>query len=326
METENAKVSVIIPVYNVKDYLERCVDSVLAQTYSDLEVWLVDDGSTDGSSDICDSYAAKDERVNVLHQENRGLSSARNAALNHIGGKYVTFIDSDDYICEGMISALADAVRSSESDIAVCLMEQGGADTFSADGGNGILKVLSGDDLYAALFDSASRGYMHTVCGKMYRSNIFSKIRFPEGRIHEDEFVIHHILGECKKGAIISKKLYYHFRRNDSITRSGYSCKSLDAVDAMEDRCMYFEKMGNLRLIQEAYREFMRSTQFHYYSMKKYYPNETEKTDFILQRYKEYYDKIFSDMNTYERLRYGLFIYCPSLNRLIKSMAGARKI
>lgn len=322
-DNEGLRVSVIIPVYNVKDYLSACVNSVLSQTHTNLDIWLIDDGSTDGSGDICERFRTKDNRIHVIHQKNMGQSCARNAALERVNGDYLTFVDADDRICENMIEHLLTEITEHDADAAVCQITE-----YRAVNESSMAKrlIYTDNEVYEALFDKKYGDMMRAACGKLYKKQIFEGIRFPEGRIHEDEFTIHRILGACSRLVITDEGLYYRNVRSGSTTRQAYSLKALDAVEALEDRCRYFEGLGNGRFTVMAYKDYLKKSQFHFYSLKKYYPNEKEKTKFILQRYKEYYDKIFSDMNIYERLRYGLFIYFPSFNRLLKSIAGARKI
>lgn len=326
MSSDHGKVSVIIPVYNVKDYLERCVDSVLEQTYSDLEVWLVDDGSTDGCGEICDRYAETDRRVTAIHQENKGQSCARNTAIEKSTGEYILFVDSDDYIKTVTIETLIDALVDEKADMAVCGIRYGTEEHFQGEKEKTGYKTYTGRERYVTLFSEGCRRIMSAACGKLYRASVFETIRFPEGKIYEDEFTIHHILGKCTRCVIIEEELYYHFVRTDSTTRQSYTMKSLDAVEAINDRCRYFEDYGDEELLFMAYRDYLRRVQFHYYSLKRYFSDEIDEISEIVKRYKEYYEKIYFQMTAIERIRFGLFIYFPQLNRVLKSMAGARKI
>lgn len=321
-------VSVIIPVYNVKEYLQRCVDSVLSQTYSTLEIWLVDDGSTDGSGEICDGYASKDPRIKVIHKSNGGVSEARNQALDRISGSFVTFVDSDDYVRDDMAASLYSLIESSRADMAVSRIAEGTGSTFddTLAGPDDAPVIFEKDNVYESLFDESFRELMCAACGKLYRAEIFRELRFPVGKGFEDEFTIHHILALCSRVTVSEKKLYYHYKRSGSITSEPYSLKSLEAVEALEDRCRFFERTGNNRLISLCYRDYLRRVQFHYYSLKKYYPGETDRISSIMSDYRKRYNAIKKELKITERIRYGLFIWMPGLNRFLKSLAGARKI
>ena len=321
-------VSVIIPVYNVKEYLQRCVESVITQTYSSLEIWLVDDGSTDGSGEICDGYAAKDPRIKVIHKSNGGVSEARNQALDRISGSFVTFVDSDDYVRDDMAASLYSLIESSRADMAVSRIAGGTGSTFddALTGPDDAPVIFEKDNVYESLFDESFRELMCAACGKLYRAELFRELRFPVGKGFEDEFTIHHILGQCRRIIISDKSLYYHYKRAGSATGGAYSLKSLEAVEALEDRYRFFEKKGDNRFIFLCCRDYLRRVQFHYYSLKKYYPEETERISSIKSDYRKRYNAIKKELKITERIRYGLFIWMPGLNRFLKSLAGARKI
>lgn len=224
-------VSVIVPIYNVEEYLERCVDSILNQTFTDFELILVDDGSTDNSGQICDEYAESDERVKVIHKENGGLSDARNAGIDVSTGQYMMFVDSDDYIDPKMIEILYERILKDGSDIAVCNL-------LSVDENGNFMKdknktmAISEDSVYSGeqfLYVVAS-GYV-TACTKLYKSEIFDSIRFPKGKLNEDVFVSYQTVERCKLVSCVAKALYFYRKRNTSIMNSSYSIRRLDAVE-----------------------------------------------------------------------------------------------
>jgi len=322
----DALISVIIPVYNVEKYLKRCVDSVTGQTYKNLEIWLVDDGSTDGSGKICNEYAKQDDRVRVIHKENGGQSSARNIALDRASGTWIMNVDSDDFIHPESVKKMYEAGCREEADIVVCRMEQGNNDHF-ANVITGKPEVkLTGTEVMESIFDDRYRGSMVSACGKLYRSKIFTDIRYPVGRVYEDECVIHRLLDKCKRVVIIEEYLYYQYDRSGSTTRNGYTLKNLQAVQAVEERCSFFENKGDGRLLFFAYRDYMRRVQFHYYSLKKYFPQKKTERQQIKSHYKHRYNAIKNDMRWKERLRYGLFLWMPNINRFLKRLMGARAI
>ena len=231
-------ISVLVPVYNTQAFLPACVDSILNQTYSPLEVILVNDGSTDDSAALCDAYAARDSRVRVIHQGNGGLSAARNAGLDAARGDLLAFIDSDDTIHPEMMARLYQALSSSNAQMSVCnyaLVDEKGA--MDRQGVQAIRdEVLEGKANILHKLEEDGNWYWVVACTKLYRKELFRTLRFPLGKLHEDEFVIHHVLLGCDKVACISNALYYYFQRSDSITGSAYSLRRLDGAQAQFER------------------------------------------------------------------------------------------
>jgi len=233
------KITVIVPVYKVESYLHKCVDSIINQTYTNLEIILVDDGSPDNCGAICDEYAKKDIRIVVIHKENGGLSSARNAGLNIAAGDYIAFIDSDDTIELEMFEQMFTVIQSENADMVICgvkCVDENGleVDFRSAPIVNSIMDKKQA-------FQSISQSVWHvTVWNKLYKADLFKDIRFPEGKVHEDEFTVHHIFNKCEKIVTTDEKLYIYLQRSGSIT-SDYSIKRLDAWYAFYDRYKFFE-------------------------------------------------------------------------------------
>ncbi len=242
-------ISVIVPVYKVEDYLLPCIDSILAQTYQNLEIILVDDGSPDNCGKICDEYAKKDKRIVVLHKENGGLSDARNAGLDICKGEYISFVDSDDLIHHQFIEKLYENIITSDADLVYCA----------------VTKFLNKEDIYSAIdthvhcsntvvFDKPAifdellfehlSFYEHVVAwNKLYKRKLWDVLRYPKGRIHEDEFVIHHIFDLCEKVIFIDSHLYFYRQRQDSIMFATRTVKQiLDKYAAFEDRKDFFKK------------------------------------------------------------------------------------
>ena len=213
-------ISIIVPVYNVEPYLRRCVNSIINQTYKNLDIILVDDGSTDHSGEICDEYAAKDNRIKVIHRENGGLSAARNTGLSISKGEYVYFVDSDDYIeIETCEIALNCAIKH-QADI-VCfgyreIYPSGQVKTFVM-GSSGIMEKPA---IIGALV-LGERGLRDYVWNKMFSKRLFENIRFPVGRTFEDIFVMHRLFDSAHIIYIITNILYNYNRRDGSITSNG---------------------------------------------------------------------------------------------------------
>lgn len=212
-------VSIIVPVFKVENYLNRCVDSLLNQSYNNLEIILVDDGSPDRCPEICDEYAALDNRVKVIHKPNGGVSSARNAGLDMASGEYITFLDSDDWIDEKMIHLMVDSLIGYECD-SVCVSIN------IVDKENNITNrfrsqenvILSGSDTAKLMLRDS---FPYNFCwGKIFRKDLFDGIRFPVGRIYEDNATTYKAISRASKVYILSDCLYYYFREREGNTTS----------------------------------------------------------------------------------------------------------
>ena len=241
------KISVIIPVYKVEKYLRKCVDSVINQTYKDLEIWLVDDGSPDNCPAICDEYAANYSRIKVIHKENGGLSDARNAALDVMTGEYVTFVDSDDYIAEDAIQTLYDALINNSADMSVGNMdsvdESGNISSFYYPANT--QTVLNGTEILQLLNQPCAPN-------RLYKSEIFSDIRYPVGKLYEDVFTWHKILAKVNRIVLTGRVSYYYLVRSGSIMHSEYDIRFTDIIFAIKERYEWLESIGQQKLANEA--------------------------------------------------------------------------
>lgn len=241
------KVSIIVPVYKTEKYLRQCIDSILAQTYTNLEVILVDDGSPDNCGTICDEYAVKDRRIRVIHKENGGLSDARNAGIDGATGEYLMFVDSDDYIAPEMIEVLFTALKENDADMSLCsfaCVDENGIEISESITQSPIKReVVNGHELLKRMVEPFGWYYVLAVI-KLYKKDLFRNIRFPRGKIHEDEFIAHHVIGLCKKIACVSEKYYKYVQNGVSITHNRNSLSELHVAEAHIDRASYVEKMG----------------------------------------------------------------------------------
>lgn len=248
------KISVIIPVYKVEEYLKRCVDSVIGQTLRDIEIILVDDGSPDNCPAICDEYAKKDDRVRVIHKKNGGLSDARNAGIDIATGDFLGFVDSDDYIEADMYEYLYDLVKKENAEISMC-------EFFHCYQGkepekNEKITVETVNSETAIYYVLESKKASLTVANKIYRREIFgSDLRFPVGKIQEDAFVIVDVLDRAKRVVISNEQKYYYFHRADSITTVRFNERDFDPIEAFDydyKRCCeinreYLEPVARMR-------------------------------------------------------------------------------
>lgn len=239
------KISIIVPIYKVEKYLNRCIDSILNQSYKNIEVILVDDGSPDNCGKICDEYLLKDNRIRVIHKENGGLSSARNSGLDIATGDYIGFVDSDDWIEPKMYETLIENAIKYNAQISVGgvvdLLEEGNKYTSikSTFGGNIHIQCLNKEDAMKKFFLGSWSAW-----DKIYKREIHENIRFPEGEINEDEAIAVKILDNCEKIVYTNEVFYNYIKRPDSITTSEFSEKKLD---------WYRNCKRNLEFIKENY-------------------------------------------------------------------------
>lgn len=233
------QISVIVPVYKVEKYLHECVDSILAQTFRDFELILVDDGSPDNCGAICDEYAAKDSRIRVIHQENQGVSAARNAALDAAKGEFIAFVDSDDVVNVHYLEVLLSGMDK-DTDIVSCSFSVWSINPVERLADIGEVNFVKYDAVSAiiALYGNSNNLYV-TPWGKLYRTETIGEIRFPVGRIHEDQCVIPLICYRARNIACCNQNMYYYRSQPDSITSRTFSLKRFDDIWAI-DRCILF--------------------------------------------------------------------------------------
>lgn len=246
-EKSRPAISVIVPVYGVEDCLPACADSLLGQTFTDFELIFVDDGSPDGCGALCDGYAARDSRVKVIHQQNGGLSAARNAGLDVAAGEAIAFVDSDDLVAADYLEKLHAALEESGADMALCAVEdvdEAGrpleAPVITAPEQAG---VFGGRELLAAFFGPASTCYT-VAWNKIYRRRLWEALRYPAGRIHEDDAVAHLLFWQAEKVACLADVLYFYRLRQGSICRTDLRPSAFDGVDAAAARCRFFAENG----------------------------------------------------------------------------------
>lgn len=229
-------ISIIIPVYNVEKYIHRCVDSVINQTYQKLEIILVDDGSPDDCGKICDEYAKKDNRIKVILKENGGLSDARNHGIESATGEWLFFLDSDDWIHPQTIDKLYDAAIKNDVSVSICNYSQTEEESPTVDISEKA-ELWTPKDLYLKHHVTST-----TAWGKLYHKDCFKNIRYPVGKIHEDEFVTYRILFEHKNIAFINQPYYAYFINYEGIMKSKWNPKRLVLFEAFEKRILFFQE------------------------------------------------------------------------------------
>ena len=223
-----ALISVIVPVYNTERYLDQCIGSIIDQSYQNLEIILIDDGSTDGSSEKCDCYAQKEPRIRVIHKKNGGQSSARNVGLDICKGEYISFVDSDDWIASDMYATLLGQLEKYNASLAIC----GRYDAFEGSEEKTVGKVLGNNGLFDS-YDILPKMTMgqasdFSVCDKLYRRDLWKNVRFPNGEIYEDFAVMYKILITAQKVVLCDTPFYVYFHRKNSTVTSGFREASTD--------------------------------------------------------------------------------------------------
>lgn len=290
-------ISVIVPIYKAEKYLDRCIATIAAQTYHEIEIILVDDGSPDGCPVICDNWAKKDERVTVIHQKNSGVSMARNAGLDFASGNYIVQVDSDDYVSRDMIESLYNILIENQADLSICGFEKGNDDSYSFKARvNGETEVIDTKTALERIYKNSESALQYVVpWAKLYKRELFDSIRYPEGKIFEDIYVTHQILFRCSKIAIIPQKLTYYYQHPDSIMNKKYHVGKLDYLDACKNRISFFLEHGLNDLSEIAYAEYLHSLIWEYSRARDLLADKSVMES-IVRRYREVYKKGYSSI------------------------------
>lgn len=245
------KISIIVPVYNCEKYISNCINSILEQSFKDFELILVDDGSSDRSFEICESFAKKDNRVRAIHQPNSGVSRARNRGLDEAKGEYIGFVDGDDCVDKEMYKRLYKNLADNNADISICgivnyfLKKNGTTEKVRQSQVDGFW-IFSGEQALKEALQS--RLYSVNPVNKLFKKELFDKLRYPEGKISEDAFLIPVVISKAGKVVYDSKPMYYYLRRENSITTSNFSDRDWDVVEAYKNHLnMVSEKFPNLK-------------------------------------------------------------------------------
>lgn len=294
------QISIIVPVYKVEKYLERCVDSILAQTFKDFELILVDDGSPDKCPEICDEYAKKDSRVSVIHRENGGLSVARNTALDIAKGEYIGFVDSDDYIHPQMYEILYKNIVDNNADVSTCDIVEGAeliqwkhiAETETS--------ASKGSEIVKKWIVGRVRCKPYIVCNKLFRRECFDIIRFPEGRICEDISTTPKILYEADTVVECNAPMYYYFQNSEGLSCGRYTVKQLDRLTSYEDAMRFYEAQNEPVLTNEIRKLYCYYLADNYFKIKNILHDKklAKKLKKQLRQQQKLFDNKFTVENT----------------------------
>lgn len=284
----NELITVIVPVYNVEQYLDKCVDSILSQTYSNIEVVLVDDGSTDDSGKMCDEYKKKDNRIVVIHQTNQGLSGARNSGIDIAKGVYITFIDSDDYVSKKYIEFLYTMICDNSADIASCKEKKfyEVSDIVEEDVVKSSVQIYKKEQalenmLYRRNVDSYA-------VGKLYKKVLFQEIRFPVGVLFEDTKTIYKVYDLIDKIAVSSEGLYYYLQRRGSIVNSSFDKKKMEQVWASEEIVEFVSRKYPQLLLAAVSKYFISAIDvYRKIPNNVEYKKEKKELEYIIRKYRK---------------------------------------
>ncbi len=265
-------ITIVVPVYKVEEYLARCVDSILKQTYKDFELLLVDDGSPDNCGKMCDEYAKKDNRIFVLHQKNAGLSAARNTGLNWFyeqnRSDYITFLDSDDWLHPEYLRILMNGITENKVKISVCNYKRVTDEVTDENFDSIDYELTSPEDFLA----NHSWQYNY-AWGKIYHKSVFDDVRYPVGKNFEDTFTTYKVLHKCEKIAYTDLPLYYYLRNEKGISRSPWKPSELVIFDAMQEQMKFYKEKG----LQKAFeKEFELFVHHHAYQIVRIKENKKD--------------------------------------------------
>lgn len=327
-------ITIIIPIYQVEKYLKKCLDSVIYQTYRNLEIILVDDGSTDKSPQICDEYKNKDSRIKVIHKKNGGLSQARNVGMRIATGKYIGFVDSDDYIGKDMYQVLYNNMIKTNSDISICnliqVKENDNINYNEIEKKQYILEEYTKEEALHLLIENKIKSY---AWNKLYKREVLNSIEFPIGKKMEDLAVMYKIFEKAKKIVYTDKVEYYYLQRKNSILGNVDTKLTEDLLYFVKERYNYLiDKYPDLTLVLNIDR-----TKYVWIYHKNicltnnkqaYYSKELlEEYSFFKKNFKKYKKNIFSNLGIMPKFEYNIlflnrkiFFHYYQLKRLIKKI------
>lgn len=312
-------ISVIVPVYKVEEYLDRCVESIVCQTYTNLEIILIDDGSPDHCPQMCDEWAKKDSRIRVIHKQNGGQASARNAGLAIAKGALVGFVDSDDCIDVDMYTSMFKIMEENNSDIVECKKCDFSGNEKCTPNGSGKVVLFNQKE---AIFDFLKETHLKcTVWNMLLKAEIAKQVRFDEGKIHEDILWPYRAYMLSERVAYVDTAFYFYFQRPDSTMNRKYSEKRFDGLDALEERARLV-KNDYPQYYPLAARSYLGACMYQF----QYLCREPKSTEY--ERYKSKLhgrfcsgdqQALFADINLKYKLWYSLFRIAPNLTSTIRN-------
>lgn len=255
-----ANISVIVPVYKVEEFLSRCVDSILCQSYSDFDLILVDDGSPDRCGQMCEDYARQDSRVHVIHQENGGLSAARNSGIDwafaHSNSRWLAFVDSDDWVHPDFLKVLYRTAEQTLCRISVCDFFRTSGEDFPEQPYNTAMRITAGD-FYCGDYQN---GQTAVAWNKLYHKSLFKNLRYPVGKLHEDEFTTYQAVYQAGAVAVTPLVLYAYYQNPGGIMKAPWSPKRMHTLEAFEQQIAFAQDRKDHRLLKKASEQYLFSS------------------------------------------------------------------
>jgi len=316
-------VSVIVPIYNVQKYLDKCIQSIINQTYTNIEIILVDDGSSDECGHMCDQYANKDERIKVIHKKNGGLSDARNYGIICATGKYIAFIDSDDFIHQRYVEILTELAVKNQADIVVGDFASFQDADYCHDkiiNEKDILQsqTLTSKYLYDSNFIQQKRTIFTVAWGKIYAKRLWQGIEYPVGKLHEDTFTTYKLMEKALKVVYLQEPIYYWRKRMDSITNGRWTFSHLDQIEAFGEQLEYYHRMGKQRYVEIVLESYFESFFWCYNRMVENH-TDLSRLEVYLKCMKKYirYINLSKSLGLKQWLRYR-YLVCYKIPRLLR--------
>lgn len=316
-------ISIIVPIYNVEKYLNQCIQSIVKQTYKNLEIILIDDGSTDKSPELCDEWATNDKRIKVIHQKNQGAAMAKNQGLESATGELIAFVDSDDCIKIDMYERLYKLLKEKQCDIVECGYQCFENNITDEKITKNRLEICNNEKAIEYLIDNSLM--KQVVWNKLYRKEVIGDIRFPKGRYIDDEFWTYKVLNEATRVCITNEKMYYYRQHNSSIMGRQYNVKRLDAVDAFEERMVYIKK-NQPKLKNKATLSYIGMVMYQYQCLTLHRKKLDKDKRFrnrifkgVMKLEKSEFKKAIALANTKYKLWYRMFFVCPDVTCRIRN-------
>jgi glycosyltransferase involved in cell wall biosynthesis len=288
-------ISVIVPVYNVEPWLTKCLDSLVKQTWTNMEILLIDDGSTDNGGLICDDFASRDRRFKVFHTPNMGVSDARNLGLDKATGNYLGFIDPDDYVLPGFYSALMSAMKAHDADIVLCGFMRIGRNGKKLVPEKSItvqeLEVWENDKILQALYQS-NQMILSVVWNKLYKKELFKGLRFPSGKYMQDNYVSFRFLLKSDKVVLLTDRLYFYNQRAGNITSHGLCMDRMVLYDSLKEQLQYFDDKGDTFMAQLVLLHIEQRIRHMLVNYHRREQQDIEILHFLVNLYRDYYKKL----------------------------------
>lgn len=328
MKQKKPIISIVVPVYNAEQYLRRCLESIVNQTYTNLDIILINDGSTDLSLEICRQYMQRDSRIQLFCQKNSGASAARNTGLEHMRGEYVVFVDADDYISLYFVESLLKQIQAYQVSIVMCdyvVLDEDRAqmdeDHFLPETVQSCSRLVSREEVYDNMLKEHEGVRFCVPWGKLYHKNIFCGVRFEEVKIYEDLFIFHKIYEQVETVCCIDVVLYYYVRSCNSVTRKdGITQINIEEADGLMKRLEYFHEQKKEKYVRMVAFEIMWIA-FHVYN------HSGEEDRSVRRKLKEVQNQIFQiTKKNYWPFKLRLYMICPVLYHALRNCIHRSKI